>query len=80
MLTYTATDQHGHRVVGDIEDPARSRRDVTVELYARGYQDAAVYDGRALVAGVRTDPNGDRHWWTSLHQHDREPLAVQPAD
>ena len=39
---------------------------VAQELYEFGYQRAAIQDGHTLVAGVDADPNGHRHWWTSL--------------
>ncbi len=44
----------------------RTPADVAHELYELGYQRAAIQDGHTLVAGVDTDPNNHRHWWTSL--------------
>jgi hypothetical protein len=66
MLNYTATDQHGRQVSGDVDGQTHTRRGVTVELYDLGYQRAAIYDGNVLVAGIDTDSNGHRYWWASL--------------
>lgn len=65
MLHYTATDQHGRQVLGTIDDQTRTRRDVTLELYDRGYQHAAIRDNHALIAGIDTHPDGHRYWWAS---------------
>jgi hypothetical protein len=66
MLNYTATDQRGRQVAGDIDDQNQTRRGATLELYELGYQCAAVYDGNVLVAGIDSDTKGHRYWWVSL--------------
>lgn len=66
MLNFTATDPNGRQVVGTIGDRKRTRREVIVEFYERGYQRADIRDEQALVAGIATDPDGRRYWWASL--------------
>ncbi len=76
MLNYTATDQQGREVVGAVDDQVRTRRDVALEFYEQGYQQAAIHDDHGLVAGIGIHPDGHRYWWASLKRAGAGPEPV----